>query len=77
MATDAGEYDAIYNYLFRHQYPCGANKVQKRALRKKAEKYKVRKGHLFYKIGKKETRSRFLGQGKIGKGFWKLHMLKV
>lgn len=53
MTTSQADYDAIYNYLFYHQYPDSFSKDQKRALRRKAESYKVNQGHLFFKKNRK------------------------
>lgn len=42
------EYEDVYSYLFSHSYPNNYTKQQKRALRRKAENFKVEKGALFY-----------------------------
>ena len=42
------EYDELYDYVARQQYPDGFSKDQKRVLRRKASKYKVEQGLLFY-----------------------------
>ena len=48
MATDKHEYDTIYRFLARHEYPTGYSKNEKRALRRKATSYKVENSALFY-----------------------------
>lgn len=49
MADQNEDYDAIFNYLWRNQYPIGFDKSQKRALRRKASNYKAENGNLYYR----------------------------
>ena len=44
MATEDDEYEQIYVFLNNHCYPEGCEKVQKRALRRKAGSCMVGKG---------------------------------
>ena len=41
MATDELEYEIIYRFLARHEYPTGYSKNEKRALHRKAASYKL------------------------------------
>ncbi len=49
MATDEEDYDQVYSFLSKHQYPAGFGKNEKRGLRRKAKNYKVERGLLFYR----------------------------
>ena len=48
-ADQNDDYDAIFTYLQRNQYPIGFDKSQKRALRRKASSYKAENGILYYR----------------------------
>ena len=52
MATEDDEYEQIYVFLNNHCYPEGCEKVQKRALRRKAGSYMVGNGLLFHRKAK-------------------------
>ena len=47
-ADQNDDYDAIFTYLQRNQYPIGFDKSQKWALRRKASSYKAENGILYY-----------------------------
>ncbi len=50
MAMNSVEYEAIYQFLRRGQYPDGCSKNEKRVLRRKAkDNYKTEKDYLFYR----------------------------
>lgn len=47
--------DAVYNYLTSKKYPDGCAPCKKRQIRKKAEKFLVVKGELFYQQRNKQV----------------------
>lgn len=50
-------YDEIFNYLCDGSYPSAIDKDKKRNLRKKAEKFVLKDGALFY-VGKRDSQPR-------------------
>jgi hypothetical protein len=55
--NEKNAYDEIFNYICDGSYPSGAEKDQKRNLRKKAEKFVLKDGALFY-VGKSNSQPR-------------------
>ena len=57
------EYDELYRFLLKHEYPTGFSKSQKRGLRRKATNYKVERGLLFYLKNERQ-------EWKTGSSLW-------
>ena len=51
--TGRFSFSAIYNYLLSQQYPEGASKLEKNALRRRAKYFQVRNDHMYYVGGAK------------------------
>ena len=51
--TGRFSFSAIYNYLLSQQYPEGASKLEKNALRRRAKYFRVRNDHMYYVGGAK------------------------
>lgn len=51
MASNAGEFDDIQQYLSTNQYPSGFSKNANRALRQQAKSFVVQGGVLLHKSG--------------------------
>ena len=51
--TGRFSFSAIYNYLLSQQYPEGASKLEKNALRRRAKYFRVRNYHMYYVGGAK------------------------
>ena len=83
-ADQNDDYDAIFTYLQRNQYPIGFDKSQKRALRRKASSYKAENGILYYRASAATPEVRVSGSKyhalwETGIEYWRLatHYLKV
>ena len=54
--------DDVYAYVTQNSYPIGCSGTRKRQIRKRAERFSVKEGHLYYtsKKGEKQVETRVL-----------------
>ena len=54
--------DDVYAYVTQNSYPIGCSGTRKRPIRKRAERFSVKEGHLYYtsKKGGKQVEKRVL-----------------
>ena len=54
--------DDVYAYVTQNSYPIGCSGTRKRQIRKRAERFSVKEGHLYYtsKKGGKQVETRVL-----------------